>query len=271
MIHYLNILRCSILLLPFYISTASACSDYILYEEGSFPILLTSPHGAGKTKLLPGVPLRQGENVKRFVTRADQYTDKLTRDIAERLKKKGLIPFMVVAGIHRSQIDFNRRPERAYEVEQAKECYAYYHQKIRHAVRQIKEKWNYGFMLDVHGQSKYDYDILRGTRNKQTIKKLIQRFSRDVTEEEEGFFTILREKGYDFHPKRKKKERFYYGGFTLKQYGSHLANGIDALQVEIGRNIRINKLQRDEMAEDIAEAISRFYQRYYTIGSNTKP
>lgn len=246
-----------------YVPIANACSDYIAYKEGNVPILLTSPHGADKTKLLLGIPPRQGENIKYFVNRADQYTDLLTMNIAELLKKKGLIAFVVVAGINRSQIDFNRPPEQAYEVDKAEECYAYYHQQIRKAIKEIKEQWNHGFMLDVHGQSKYDYEILRGTRNKQTITQLIQRFGKDVSEEDEGFFTILRENNYDIHPKRSKREQFYYGGFTLRQYGSHLHNGIDAMQVEVSRAIRVDNVRREKMAKDIAEAIERFYHRYY--------
>lgn len=248
-----------------YANLAYACSDYIDYQEGNVPILLTSPHGAGKAQLLPSVPPRQGGDFKRFVNRADQYTDKLTWSIAKYLKQNGFTPFVVVAGVHRSQIDFNRPPEQAYETVQAESCYRYYHQRLRHALNNIRDNWQYGFMLDVHGQSKYDYEILRGTRNKETIEGLIQRFGKDVSEEENGFFTVLREKTYHIHPRRHKRERYYYGGFTLKQYGSHLPNGIDAMQVEIGRAIRKDKDRREKMAADIAEAITRFYQRYYTL------
>lgn len=248
-----------------YTSLVYACSDYIYYQEGNVPILLTSPHGAGKTQLLPGVPARQGGDFKRFVNRADQYTDKLTWSIAESLKQNGFRPFVVVAGVHRSQIDFNRPPEQAYETVQAEHCYRYYHQRLRQAIDNIQHSWQHGFMLDVHGQSKYDYEILRGTRNKETIDQLIQRFGTDVSEEKNGFFTVLREKKYDIHPKPNKRERYYYGGFTLRQYGSHLSNGIDAMQVEIGRAIRKNKERREKMAVDIAEAITRFYQTYYVL------
>lgn len=257
------LLTLTVFLFLFTVEMVNACSNYISYEEGNVPILLTSPHGAGQTMLLPGVPSREGGGFKHFVNRADQYTDQVTWSIAEALKQKGLSPFVVVAGIHRSQIDFNRPPEQAYEVPDAEACYRHYHQKIKKAITKIKQNWIYGFMLDVHGQSKYDYDILRGTRNQQTIAQLITRFGKDVTEEEEGFFTVLRELGYSLHPMRAEREQYYYGGFTLKQYGSHLPTGIDAIQVEIGRDIRVDHDRRHKMANDLAGAIQHFYQRYY--------
>lgn len=246
-------------------SNVFACEQYIAYQKGTIPVLLSSPHGADTTRLLPGVPPRTGGHIEQgFVNRADQFTDVLTWRVGELLMEKGLKPYIVVAGINRSQIDFNRAPDQAYESEEAAPCYHYYHEALKKVIADIRQQWGAGFILDVHGQSRYDYDILRGTRNKQTIQQLIRRYERDVTEEEEGFFTILRESArYSIHPDKGKKERYYYGGFTLMQYGSHRESGIDALQVEVGRKIRINENSRELIAQDLAEAIGRFYHRYY--------
>ncbi|MGH1484835.1 MAG: hypothetical protein ACRBCI_01370 [Cellvibrionaceae bacterium] len=242
---------------------ADNCANYIRYQVGEVPIVLTSPHGASKQKLLLGVPPRQGVKVQRFVNRADQYTDEIAWLINDELKRYGLKPYMVVADIHRSQIDFNRAYKNAYESSKAKACYEKYHHKIKDSIAFVKKQWGDGFLLDIHGQSKYDVDILRGTRNGQTIRRLTVRYGKDVTEEENGFFFLLRQQGYAVWPKPLQKEKYYYGGFTLLSYGSHNDKGLDALQIEIGRQIRIDNNQRQQLAKDIAQAVRSFYLQYY--------
>lgn len=249
-----------------YFLTAQAfdCASHIQYQKGDVPILLTSPHGASKSQLLPDVPLRTGKQVKRFVNRADQHTDKITLDVSTALKAKNLKPYVVVAGINRAQIDFNRISKYAYENPKAAKCYQRYHELIGTAIKEIRSLWSQGLMFDIHGQSKYNqYEILRGTRNQQTIKALLERYSKDVTESENGFFSVLRQQAYVVHPAQGEKERFYYGGYTLKTYGSHNDEGIDAIQIEINRDIRVDKKRRKTLVEDLTVAIEKFYRAYY--------
>ena len=245
------------------VSLADGCSEYIFYEEGRDAIVLTASHGAAKNKLLPGVALRKGGDFKGFVTRSDQYTDVLTWRIAALLKQKGLAPFVVVAGIHRSQVDFNRSAEEAYESSLAGECYRAYHNKVSEAVSHIKQHWGNGFLLDVHGQSRYKDDIIRGTRNSKTIRRLVGHYNSDVTEADDGFFYFLRGEGYKVSPEKNKKERYFYGGYTVQRYGSHQPEGLDAIQLELARSLRVNEGKREVLAHAIAEAIARFYRRYY--------
>ncbi len=246
---------------------ADDCSNYFFVQKGNVPVLLTSPHGASVNKRLPHLPWRvgnyDGEKVQYFVDRPDAHTDKVAYGINKELQKRGLTPFMVVAGITRGQIDFNRKPKRAYEHSLAASCYQFYHRSIRYYVDGIRERWGYGFMLDIHGQSRYQDEMIRGTRNNQTIQILLERYGKDATESENGFYYSLRQAGYDVHPKVGEREEYYIGGFTLKRYGSHQKNGIDALQIELNREIRFDDGLRNKVASDIAEAIKVFQQAYY--------
>ena len=112
--------------------------------------------------------MRSDKTVKKFVNRADKYTDMIAFAVSEKLQSQGVRPYFVIAGINRSQIDFNRPPNQAYEDDRAQQCYSFYHHKIRQAIADIRYRWGQGFLLDIHGQSKFSDDIIRGTRNKQT-------------------------------------------------------------------------------------------------------
>ena len=213
---------------------AANCLNHIVYQEGSIPVLLTSPHGASSVKRLPGVRERSGLNIPSFINRSDTKTDKITQNVAAQMERWKLAPFVVIAGIHRSQIDFNRPAQWAYEDSKSANCYRQYHRQIRKAVDHIRRRWGQGFLIDIHGQSRFVHDIMRGTRNHQTIRQLLERFGEDVTEQPGGFYHSLRQKGYDVQPNVGAKEAHYSGGFTLKVYGSHQPDGIDALQIELG-------------------------------------
>ncbi len=53
----------------------------------------------------------------------------------------------------------------------------------------------------------------------------------------------------------------YNGGYTVQTYGSHRAEGIDAVQFEYGSSYR--KLEKlDDTAKRTAAAIAKFYAAY---------
>lgn len=253
-------------------SVEDDCSAHIFWQQGDIPVLLTAPHGASKHQVLANLPIRQGvyagKPVKGFVRRADIKTDVIARQVAERLEQRGLRPFLLIAGIHRSQIDFNRPPAKAYESPLASKCYQYYHQKILHSIRQIRSRWQHGFLLDIHGQGRFSEQIIRGSRNLETLQALIHRYGRDVSEAKGGLYAELRSLGYNIQPPVGAKERYYKGGFTVKTYGSHQGvNGLDALQIEIGRDYRTNSQKRDHLIDHLTTAITSFYTMYYSVAT----
>jgi hypothetical protein len=252
---------------PTTLATNHDCAQYFFIQQGNNPILLSAPHGADKDKRLDHLPMRtgfiHGEKIKSFVNRADAKTDRITLEVNKALMLNDIKPFVIVANIHRGQIDFNRPPAIAYEHPSAEPCYQFYHSTIRQFIDLIKRKWTHGFMVDIHGQSRFPYDIIRGTRHKETIKQLIARYNNDVTEADQGLYRLLRQQGYAIQPKLGEEEVHYYGGFTLDTYGSHNADGIDALQLEIGRDIRLNESKRMQFIAHLTNAITLFYRRYY--------
>jgi len=108
--------------------------------------------------------------VKRFVSLADQYTDVISEQIADEFYKlTDKKPYLLIAELPRSQIDFNRPPSLSYESKRMAACHKQFHDEATKLVTEIKQRWKEGYLLDVHGQSKFPDQLIRGTRNGMTL------------------------------------------------------------------------------------------------------
>jgi hypothetical protein len=65
----------------------------------------------------------------------------------------------------------------------------------------------------------------------------------------------------DTSPTDRVEAQEYAGGYTVVVYGSQRADGIDAMQLEFGRDLR-ERLTVQKTARDTAAAIAAFYERY---------
>ena len=70
---------------------------------------------------------------------------------------------------------------------------------------------------------------------------------------------LLREAGYVVSA---KVPETLQGDFTLETYGSSEADGVDAIQIEIESELRIDNSKRDVFIEDLAHALSNLVARY---------
>ena len=81
----------------------------------------------------------------------------------------------------------------------------------------------------------------------------------------------LASKGYEIFPSgaqigNPREDPRFNGGHTVFSYGSNNAQGIDAIQIEIGRTIRSDRA----FAGNLAAAIVVFYRRYLLAQGGTK-
>lgn len=240
------------------------CSAHIEVSQGDVPILLTAPHGAPAKRKLKHVPERNGVNASQFNILSDQYTDQIINGVEQALIDLNAKPFLVKANVSRRQVDFNRSFADAYEHDKARLCYEHYHDQIRLTIDHIKQRWQHGLLIDIHGQGRRSEQLIRGTRNGKTIKGLVDRHGQDVSESQGGLFDELRAKGYEVAPNMGEREQYYVGGYTVQRYGSHNANGIDAFQIEINRDIRASATLRNKFSDDLATAILAMQQAYYS-------
>ncbi len=250
--------------------TALACAnapagDLVLAEPGELPVILTAPHGG--TRDVAGCAVRTPVG-KRFVNRPDQNTDQLALGIAAELQRlTGKKPYLVLARFHRKYIDANRSAAEAYGDAGCKADYDDYHATIRRFVDEVRARHPNAMLFDIHGQAAYPDAILRGTHHGTAVARLLARAGATAVTGPDSVFGRFAAMGYrivpsnDASPTDRIEAPGYTGGHTVALYGSRNTEGIDAMQLEFGRDLRAAAVL-DQTARDAAAAIAAFYQRH---------
>jgi N-formylglutamate amidohydrolase len=225
--------------------------------SGMLPIIIAAPHG-GRTPI-PGMPMRQGTGVAQFSIRRDGNTDELVEAVASRIAERLTAkPFLVIARFERKYVDVNRPERGAYESAMGKRYYDTYHQALRQAVSEVRARWGAGLLLDIHGQGAERHAIFRGTDNGRSVTRMRQEHGAEALTGPRSILGQLASRGYRVLPGGgNEPERRYTGGYTTRTYGSHRGTQVDAIQLELGTELRArNNLERT--AGDLAEAIAVF-------------
>ena len=239
---------------------------YVTVRAGVLPIVISVPHGGDK--LLPGVATRQDQGQKFFVTTRDQRTAELAELLSAHLSRLlGGAPFLVIARFDRRHIDANRAAVDAYTRPGdggPKLVYDAYHQAITDAATAIKVKWGRGVVIDLHGQSRFPDQMIRGTHNGKSVTSLLARFGAEAVTGPRSIFAVLAAKGYKIAPSGAAGdtvERYFSGGHIIHAHGSADGGDIDAIQVEVGSRYREPE-RLEQTARDLADAIAAFAKSY---------
>ena len=236
---------------------AADTNSLVLARAGNLPILLTAPHGG--LEGIPGVPVRS-----RGTTVTDAYTIELAEAVSRHLAKAlGAEPYLVAARFSRKYADANRAEEDAFDSPQAKPVYDAYHARIREFIGEISEKFPQGaVLLDIHGQAEDPGVVHRGTRNGATVAALLRRQGPDALGGPQSILGVVQARGYHVFPPTAmgdpREDRRYNGGYTVHRYGSRNPDGVDAIQLEVGRDLR-----RDAaFIAALSEGIAIFYKTF---------
>ena len=233
---------------------------------GTLPIILAAPHGGRDP--IPGVAPRRGIGVPQFAAERDSNTAELAEAIALKLSELlGARPFLVIARFERKFIDANREPAAAYEMPQAKFHYDSYHRAIGEAAETIRQKWGSGLLLDIHAQRAQAETIFRGTDNGRSVSRLQRQFGQAALLGPHSVLGHLAANGYKIQPDLtgQDRETRYTGGYTTRTYGSHRGTRIDAIQLELGSDLRA-KANLERTANDLALAVAVFAREYLLRG-----
>lgn len=245
-------------------------ADLVLVQRGTLPIILTAPHGGHEA--VPNVAPRNIEGKPRggsaFEITTDGNTDIIAQNIAATIKVlTGKEPYLVIARFQRLYIDANRPPEIAFDNPIARPFYDYYHRTVRSFVDEIRANYPAGLLIDVHGQVKDPNVLMRGTQNGRSIRSLLARSGVTAVTGPKGIYGQLAANGFaifpsnDVPPGGTSENAGFSGGYTSSLYGSHNANGIDAVSFEFGTKYR-QKAAVDKSAKDAGAAVVEFYKAY---------
>ena len=229
-------------------------------SSGSLPLLLTVPHDGGD--FLSFSPHR---------TRGATVRDAGTRALAERVadllqQQTGRRPYLVIAKFSRKQLDANRPEAEALESADLLPAYRTYHDQVAAFVAELRRKHPQGALLvDVHGQSDDPGTTFRGTRAGLTASRLVQRFGPSSLQGRHSLLGLLAAQGYQVDPvpdaPSLREDPRFSGGHTVFTYGSHRPEGIDAIQLEFGRQHRADP----RLAEHLAAALVGFMSHHGLI------
>jgi N-formylglutamate amidohydrolase len=243
-------------------------AEWTTVASGALPIILSAPHG-GRTAIPEVVP-RRGVGVPQFTVERDSNTAELAELLAGKIAARlDARPFLVIARFERKYVDANRSETAAFETAEAKFYYDTYHAAIAAAVLKVRQSWRAGLLLDLHGQGAERDTIFRGTDNGSSVAALVQRFGREAVIGAKSILGQMASRGYKVEPGVDGRERRYTGGYTTRTYGSHRAGGVDAIQIELGANLRA-KSNLERSADDLARAIEIFHRAYLPAASGAK-
>lgn len=222
------------LLICLLLSTGARAYDpaaMVLASPGTLPLILTVPHDGDD--YLGLIPARsKGEVVRDAGTR--ELAERVAAALEQRLGKR---PYLVVARFSRKYLDANRAEQEAMESAGA-------------------------LLIDVHGQAHEPDTTFRGTRAGLTVRRLLDRHGSAALQGEKSILGMLAAKGYPVNPvpgaESLREDPRFSGGYTVFAYGSHHAEGIDAIQLEFGRKHRADP----QLAENLAAALVVFMTEY---------
>lgn len=234
-------------------------------QKGDLPVLLTAPHGG--TLPIPGAAART-EGTLLADTNTDLVAAGVSDRLGETLKAK---PYVVAARFHRKFLDVNRPAGTAFVDDRARPHYDAYHGAVREFVRDIRARWPKGALLvDLHGQARDPEVLHRGTRNGETVRRMLDTFGIEALTGPDSVLGGLKKAGFSLFPDNTppgepKESPFFNGGYTVGTYGSSHPDGIDALQIEIGSAIRKDPARRAGLARALGDAIAAYARRYLGV------
>jgi N-formylglutamate amidohydrolase len=263
-------------------------NNYVEYFVGdpNCPIILTAPHGG--YELPTSIPDRTVG-----VTDADQYTQELTRDIANAIfARTGLRPHIIINKLHRIKLDANRPiGEAAQGNAEAQQAWEDYHCFIEHAISQVETTVGKGILWDMHGHGhainrievgylldKFDLAesdaTLDGMADISSIRSLADESGITFSQLVRGpksFGTLIYDTGYPAVPSSQDPQPgvgndFFEGGYTTQRHGSVAGGNISAIQLECNKpGLRDNDTNRKAFASKMAQVVEAYIEEHLGI------
>jgi N-formylglutamate amidohydrolase len=216
-------------------------TKYIYSSSGNTPVVISVPHGGY-------IRPREMESRKKGCFVKDDNLISVALGIKKSFAKNKIQPNLVYSRVARIKVDLNRDRSDAQFSQAALKLWKDYHSEIERAIKRATKEYGRCLYIDLHGQSTLPYvELGYGT------KKISEEMISDTS-----FGGFLSEEGIRCFPSREiatQAGRYRSGGFSINY---HKAENVEAIQVEINKEWRINSKIRKKFAEKFSEAITKY-------------
>jgi hypothetical protein len=265
-------------------------TGYVEYRAGNLPIIISTPHGGDlEPQTIPS------RNCSECAKRSDGMTKPITEGMYNAfIAQTGCYPHVIINLLHRKKFDANRDIGEAADgnptVEQA---WYGYHEFINSAKSQVISDYSRGLFLDIHGHSHTIQRIelgylLRSTElnlsdsmlntttyiNESSIRTLVGDNIQSISHSEllrglNSFGTLLDDNGFPSVPSLSNPfpepyEEYFAGGYNTQRHSSRNNGGeIDAIQVELNRDIRFDPVRREMLINALTTSANQYIDLHY--------
>lgn len=265
-------------------------TGYVEYRAGNLPIVMSVPHGGS---LMPNsIPDRDCPGC---VYAKDIWTQEIADGMYnEFVTETGCYPHVIINLLHRVKFDANRDIGDAADGNPTVEiAWQSYHDFIDAAEMQIASDYGKGIFLDIHGQShpiqriEFGY-VLSGSDlrlsdaeldtstfiEESSIRSLVGNNIQGLSYSQllrgiESFGTLMDAKGFPSVPSTTDPfpdvgEPYFDGGYNVERHGSKDGiSTIDAIMVELNRNIRTNPILRAQLISALQTTTNEYINFHY--------
>lgn len=217
-------------------------------------------------------------------------SDANSQDVARKVRqifidRTGKTPHLIVNQLHRSRMDANRDLEDGAQGSSiARTAHREYHAAIQRAKASLGR--SPGLLLDFHMQghgketTELGYVYLKSQLNAghlerlgpvSSVSSLIARTGLTPQEMISGEFSLgamWEEAGYKAVPSprqpRPGTDLYYRGGYTVQTHGSSHGGKVDAIQLEMPKELLERASVRNRFANKVGEIVTIFHTTYYT-------
>ena len=265
-------------------------NNFIEYRAGSFPIIISAPHGG---------TLEPSEIPDRNCSGCSTIRDFATDDLAEKMydaifEEFGCYPHVIINRLHRIKLDANREiVEAANGNPLAEQAWNEFHDFIEASKNSVNTQFEKGIYLDLHG---HGHDIQRLELGYLISKATLQMSDAVLNDETniesssilnlvndnlEGlnFAELLRGansfgefyemENYPAVPSQTDPfpigdEPYFSGGYNTSRHGSRDDGSIDGIQIECNREgVRDTEAQRLAFAASTATVLKNYLETHY--------
>ncbi|MBA4744418.1 MAG: N-formylglutamate amidohydrolase [Muricauda sp.] len=256
--------------------------DWLETVTGNMPLIISAPHGG---TISPDAIGDRDCGTKVM----DNNTAELAFEIENAFGQLGKKPYLIVARLARTKVDFNRDLEQATcGNPQMEYTWKQYHKYIEEAIDAAIKEFGYAMYIDLHGQShpvkrlelgyllrapalqkNYEStgnDSEIGTRT--SVQNLLENnpklILKDLLTGENAFGTLMEKSGFpavpsldDPHPK--EGEPYFTGGYNTRRYTASDHPKVFGMQIEANfQGVRDSQENRIKFANAFARSVNDY-------------